>query len=1105
MAEVKNNVLELTSIVTKLNVVLNENIKNLNNGAAAVDNYNKKFSTIPSEYQKALVDIKTKTDSVANSNKNLEKTSRQLEQQSIKESNARNALNKQREKGIANMAKENSAYLQLAKAEAQAARTLQDLIAKGKSANQTQQQYNATLKVAQNNFDQLRAKLIMADSATQRFNRNVGNYKSAFSGMAGGIRQLMSAFGVMGGIFLFAQAIRGAFTTVKDFDKANADLAATMGKNRAEIVALTNDQKRLGASTRYTATEVAGLQKEFAKLGFSEKEILNSTEATLALASAVDTDLANAAMVAGSTLRGFGLDASEMGRVVDVMASSFTKSALDVENFRESMKYVAPIAASTGVSLEFATAMLGKLADAGVKGSQAGTSLRRILTEMAKTGLPAAQAFDKVAKSGINVTEAMDEVGRTAQTALLILSKSKTQVNELAEALNNAGGAAQKMADEQLNSLSGQLDLLTSAWDGLILSFSESQGFLGSFFKELIAETTRALEGLGYLFDSIDKRMLDFRSKLQKEQTNTMFDAIVDKTKTLNNELLRLNITIGKQEALLEASPENPNLQKSLALLTAKRDILEKNLELEKKNVELNAKFAISDLQDQIDKKDELLKRLRFELEMTKEQEETYGKTAQTHKHIYAITQKIAKLENQKTLNLADQAAYEKSLSVLVGKKVDYIATETAAKEKKLKVEKQLEEVETNSAAAFKRQIGFLEHQMSITNKANATYGFLEFQVRLLKTAYEALYGAAEKVNEVIDPKFGTADYYENLISVLKKQQSEVATTSNEWQHYNRMIEAVEIDLKNLTGTTEEATKANKEFSDSFRRGFVDDFISNSGFDKLFYLIENFDQLKESGVDTALAISEAFQQAFNTIAQASQANFEGEYSRLEAQRDFSISFAGDSATAKEEIERQYTERKKAIQRREAKAEKDLAIFNAIIDTAQAVVAALPNYGLAIAVGIIGAAQIALISSQPVPQFYKGTDNAPEGWALTQERGAEVITDKKGNVKTLGNNKGAQMTYLNKGDKVYKSHDDYINKQLSKNGIQEMGSYLNLQPKVEVNNSFDMEGMKQEFSKLAKVISNKEGVNISIDENGFNKRKGNTSYINSRLTLKSQQV
>ena len=213
--------------------------------------------------------------------------------------------------------------------------------------------------------------------------------------------------------------------------------------------------------------------------------------------------------------------------------------------------------------------------------------------------------------------------------------------------------------------------------------------------------------------------------------------------------------------------------------------------------------------------------------------------------------------------------------------------------------------------------------------------------------------------------------------------------------------------------------------------------------------------------------------------------------------------AGGSATAREEIERQYEERKKQIQRREAEAQKRLALFNIAINTAQAIVSALPNIPLSIAIGVIGAVQAGLVASQEIPQFWKGTENAPEGLAWTQEKGAEVITDKSGNIKTLGSNKGAQLTYLSKGDKVYKSHEDYINKVLSKNGVEPLGTYLNIP--MQQTNSFDMQEMKQEFSKLANVIKNKEGVNISIDKRGFNVRKGSNEFLNSRMNLKGRVI
>ena len=102
-------------------------------------------------------------------------------------------------------------------------------------------------------------------------------------------------------------------------------------------------------------------------MGFTSDEINQVTESTLALAQAADADLARAAEVAGSTLRGFGLDASETQRVTDVMASSFGASALDMESFAESMKYVAPVANAAGISLEETTAMLASLSNSGIK------------------------------------------------------------------------------------------------------------------------------------------------------------------------------------------------------------------------------------------------------------------------------------------------------------------------------------------------------------------------------------------------------------------------------------------------------------------------------------------------------------------------------------------------------------------------------------------------------------------------------------------------------------------------------------------------------------------------------------------------------------------
>lgn len=322
------------------------------------------------------------------------------------------------------------------------------------------------------------AQLKKIDSTVGDNFRNVGNYKNAIGGLKNALGQLGLAFGI-------GTVVRGAFNVVKDFDQGMANLASVIGKSRGEIQALEEDAKRLGATTRFTATQVAEMQTEFAKLGFNDQEILNATESTLALAGATGTDLARATEVAGGTLRGFNLDSKEMQRVNDVMAKSFSTSALGMENFAESMKYVAPVANAAGMSIEETTAMLGKLADNGIKGSQAGTALRRIISEMAKTGKPTSEALKEIADAGITLTDAQDEVGRSAQTALLVLAKNMDGVDKLTKTYENAEGAAKEMADTQLNTIGGSLDLLTSAWEGYILGVNEASG-AGAGFSTFI-------------------------------------------------------------------------------------------------------------------------------------------------------------------------------------------------------------------------------------------------------------------------------------------------------------------------------------------------------------------------------------------------------------------------------------------------------------------------------------------------------------------------------------------------------------------------------------------------------------------------------------------
>lgn len=299
--------------------------------------------------------------------------------------------------------------------------------------------------------------------------RNVGNYESAL----GGLNTAMGALGIAFGTQQIAGFIKDS---VMGFEDANAKLAGVLGTTTATTGKLQAVQRELGRTTSYTAGEVGDLQVELAKLGFVEPQIVKMSEGILKLAGASGTELGRASEVAGGVLRMFGLDASNMNHVVDVMAKSFSTTALDMEKFAESIKYVGPVAKSAGITLEETAGMLGVLANQGIKGSQAGTSLRRILTDMALTGKPAKEALMEVVEGGINITDAFDEVGRTAQTSLLILGNNMDKVGELTETYITADGAVDAMYRTMKDTMGGAWDRLTSAIEGYILDVDDANG-----------------------------------------------------------------------------------------------------------------------------------------------------------------------------------------------------------------------------------------------------------------------------------------------------------------------------------------------------------------------------------------------------------------------------------------------------------------------------------------------------------------------------------------------------------------------------------------------------------------------------------------------------
>lgn len=314
-------------------------------------------------------------------------------------------------------------------------------------------------------------------------------------------------------------AIRAFASGVKiiaDFEKANSVLAGVLGKTVGEIKALSNSAEMLGRSTAYTATQVTGLQTELAKLGFGEGQIMSMQKAILDFATAMGVELADAAAFTGSTLRTFGLRASDTEDALNVLAVASDKSALGFSKLNTAMPIVGPVAKSIGLDIRDTASLLGVLANSGFDASSAATALRNIFLYLADSSSKLSQAIgkpvktlpdlldglDKLKKQGLSVGEALELTDKRAVAAFTTLVEGTASARDLRAALEDVNGAIDKKAQAQIDNIKGSVELLKSAWEGFILGMQNSKGTI----KSILDWLTEALEKASLLFDGVRKQ-----------------------------------------------------------------------------------------------------------------------------------------------------------------------------------------------------------------------------------------------------------------------------------------------------------------------------------------------------------------------------------------------------------------------------------------------------------------------------------------------------------------------------------------------------------------------------------------------------------------------
>lgn len=805
--------------------------------------------------------------------------------------------NKELKKSAQESLKLVSIYDRESKRLAELAKRYKDYVVSGREGSRAARQLKKE-------HDALRASIVRADQATGVFNRNVGNYPKRFALAAAGVRQLASALGFTGVLFALVGAFRNAFNAIKNFQKENAILAGVLDKTRGEISELTKDAQRLGGITSKTATEVTGLQIAYARLGFTQDEIINLTEDTINGSIALNAALDETAELTGAVVRTFDdLGTMDADVILDQMTAATQRSALNFEKLQTSLPIVAGAANAAGISFTRLLALLGKLSDAGIDASMSATALRNIFIESASQGLSYEDILIKIGNSSDKLTASTDEFGKRAAVSGTILSNLTKEVGKLDIALQNSGGTAERVANEQLNTLSGKISLMQSAYERFIFSIENGDGVLSDAISGLLDFITRTINA----FKELNEATLSWVD---------IANIAINPINAIRTAFLKL------EESEKRASVE---AKKSFDLQTEAIEIYE-----------IAIKDGIKSAEDFMAIQDEFVHHSRDSeerLEILKRVIDLYDKSVQD--------------ASKSTKKFAEE---EKELSINLNKSI-------------------------KTAADFKREI--------------------EEWDDVLMGAQEGL----DNLNKRFDPsdieKF--IESSEGATEIIKEQDQALKDSGDQadtWR--DKLVKAAEKVALAIDAAFRVASTA------------VNQFFTNQSIKADNAFIE-FEERQQAEIDALDARRER--------------DLENENLTADAKKAINQRYA-DSISS---IEDQIDQKRKQVQRDQAKSEKAQSLFNAILNTAQAITQTIATLGLPAAIpfvaaaGVIGAAQIAAIASQPLPAFAKGTDNAPGGLAVVGDGGKrELVMEPSG--RTYLTSDKPEIRNIPKGSKVFPDAD-----------------------------------------------------------------------------------
>ena len=318
-----------------------------------------------------------------------------------------------------------------------------------------------------------------------------------------------------------------------DFEKAMSGVQAITGATGEDFEKLRETAIDLGATTSFSSGEVAEAMTEMAKAGWTTKQIIEGMAGVLDATAASGENLGTVATIVADAITGFGLSAKDSARVADLMTQAANSGTIGVSDLGESYKYLAPLAQSMGLSIEDVTTALSAMSMAGIKGSQAGTSLRTVLANMAKPSSTVADAMDEL---GISITnsdgsfQSLEQIITTMRTKfsgltddqkayyatalagkegmsglISLLNLTQEEYEALTASMNNCSGIAGQTAAVMQDNLQSKVEQLGGSLESLAIKLSE---YVIPYLTGLVEKITATVDAFTNLSPGVQKAVL---------------------------------------------------------------------------------------------------------------------------------------------------------------------------------------------------------------------------------------------------------------------------------------------------------------------------------------------------------------------------------------------------------------------------------------------------------------------------------------------------------------------------------------------------------------------------------------------------------------------